>query len=56
MDIQELIKRLDSLILESLKQKADFEKVGMDVSASCSSAMAHAYENVRSLILNETNT
>jgi hypothetical protein len=56
MDVEKLIKRIDSLIYDFRTQEAVFEEAEMSASAVCSGAMAHAYENVKNLILNETNT
>jgi hypothetical protein len=56
MDIERLIKRIDGLIYDCRTQEAVFEEAEMNASAVCSGAMAHAYENVKNLILTETNT
>ncbi len=55
MDIERLIKRIDGLIYDCRTQEAVFEEAEMNASAVCSGAMAHAYENVKNLILTETN-
>jgi hypothetical protein len=56
MDIEKLIKHIDSLIYDCRTQETVFEEAGMNTSALCSAAMARAYENVKNLILTETNT
>ena len=51
--LNEIIEKLDNLIIECEEQSEIFDKINMEIASISTDAMKHAYINVKNFIQNK---